>query len=135
MCSLIRFWLCSNLSKEIYFLVYKMRLFPVYSDSRWNGFSKTEELGKQLPSNIMYIHSIFFKRNFMRAKPLILAKERKIKNKAKNKVRHAEHNSKVLRLAILKIIRAKHQNRAWLSLILYCMHTSLLSLFYCHTLT
>ena len=71
----------------------------------------------------------------MRAKPLILAKKRKIKNKARNKVRHAEHNSKVSRLAILKIIRTKHQNRAWLSLILYCMQTSLLSLFYCHTLT
>ena len=48
----------------------------------------------------------------MRAKPLILAKKKKIKNNAKNKVRHAEHNSKVSRLAILKIIRTKHQNRA-----------------------
>ena len=63
-----------------------MRLFPVYSDSRWNGFSKTEELGKQLPSNIMYIHSIFFKRNFMRAKPLILAKKKeKLKTKLRTK--------------------------------------------------
>ena len=70
----------------------------------------------------------------MRAKPLILAKKRKIKNKARNKVRHAEHNSKVSRLAILKIIRTKHQNRAWLSLIFYSIQTSLLSLFYCHTL-
>ena len=35
-----------------------------------------------------------------------------------------------LPFAILNIIRAKHQNRAWLSLILYCMQTSLLSLFY-----
>ena len=69
----------------------------------------------------------------MRTKSFNLAK--KIKNKAKNKVRHAEHNSKVSRLAILKIIRAKHQNRAWLSLILYCIQTSLLSLFYCHALT
>ena len=43
----------------------------------------------------------------MRAKPLILAKK-----KIKNKVRHAEHNSKVSRLGILKIIRIKHQNRA-----------------------
>ena len=62
-------------------------------------------------------------------------KKKKIKNKTKNKVRHAEHNSKVSRLSILKITRSKHQNRAWLSLILYCVQTSLLSLFYYHTLT
>ena len=51
----------------------------------------------------------------MRTKPLILAKKQ-IKNKVKNKVRHAEHKSKVSRLEILKVIGAKHQNRAWLSL-------------------
>ena len=48
----------------------------------------------------------------MRTKPLILEKNNnEKKNKAKNKVRHAEH-SKVSRLVILKIIRTKHQNRA-----------------------
>ena len=36
--------------------------------------------------------------------------------------------SQVFRLAILKIIRIKHQKSAWLSLILYCMKSSLLSL-------
>ena len=38
------------------------------------------------------------------------------------------------RLAILEIIRTKHQNTAWLLLILYYIKTSQLSLFYCHTL-
>ena len=32
-----------------------------------------------------------------------------------------EYKNKVSRLAISKIIRTEHQNRAWLSLILYCM--------------
>ena len=75
----------------------------------------------------------------MRAKPLILAKKRKIKNKAKNKVRHAEHNSKVLRLAILKIIRTKHQNRAWLSYytafgLVLLLHFKMAKLFHDQTL-
>ena len=61
-----------------------MRSFSLYSDCRWNGFSKTEELGKQLSFDIIYIHSLY-----MRTKSLILAK--KIKNKAKNKLRHAKH--------------------------------------------
>ena len=38
-----------------------MRSFSLYSDRRWNGFSKTEELGKQLSFDIMYIHSIFIR--------------------------------------------------------------------------
>ena len=70
----------------------------------------------------------------MRTKPLILATT-KIKSKVKNKVKHAKHKSKVSRKAIIKIIRTKHQKRVWLSLILYCMQSSLLPLFYCHTLT
>ena len=47
----------------------------------------------------------------MRAKALFLAEE---KEQAENKVRLAEHKSKVSSLAIFKIIRTKHQNRAWL---------------------
>ena len=50
---------------------------------------------------MMYIHFFFYESNFMKTKPLILAK--KIKNKAKNKVTHAEHKRKVSRLVILKI--------------------------------
>ena len=111
------------------FLVYKIKSFSLYSDFRWNGFSKTKEFRKQLSFAIMYIYFFLYKNNFMRTKPFNLAK--KIKNKAKNKVRHAEHKSKVSRLAILKIIRAKHQNRAWLSLILYYIHVDQ---FYSHAL-
>ena len=51
---------------------------------------------------------------------LILAKE--IKNKLRTKpglLSHRTKNKKVFRLAILKIIRTKHQNRAWLPLTLY----------------
>ena len=61
----------------------------------------------------LFIYTLFFyKSNFMRTKPLILERNNnEKKNKAKNKVRHAEH-SKVSRLVILKIIRTKHQNRA-----------------------
>ena len=35
----------------------------------------------------------------------------------------AEHKNKVSRLAISKVM-TEHQNRAWLSLILYCIKTS-----------
>ena len=50
---------------------------------------------------MMYIHFFFYESNFMKTKPLILAK--KTKNKTKNKVTHAEHKRKVSRLVILKI--------------------------------
>ena len=52
-----------------------MRSFSLYSDCRWNGFSKTEELATVV-FHIMHIHSIFHMRNFMRAKPLILEKKK-----------------------------------------------------------
>ena len=63
--------------------------------------------------DIMYIHSIFYKSNFMRIKPLIWHPHTNThthtdthththtKNEAKNKVRHAKRKSKVSRLAIL----------------------------------
>ena len=114
-----------------------MKSFPLYSDCRWNGFSKTEELGKQLSFAIMYIHSFFLSEQFYENKILDFGKKKdhnNKKNKAKNKVRHPEQ-SKVSRLVILKLKRTKHRNRAWLTPILYCMQTSLLSLFYFHTLT
>ena len=113
-----------------------MRSFSLYSDCRWNGFSKTEELA-EVVFCIMHIHSIFHKSNFMSTKLLVVAtkKKKKIKSKAENKVRDVDLESKVSRLAIIKIIRTKHQKRAWLSLILYCIQSSLLRLFYCHTLT
>ena len=65
----------------------------------------------------------------MRIKPLIL-----VKKKTKLRIKSGMLNIRVKHLSlpfvILNIIRAKHQNRVWLLLILYCMQTSLLSLFY-----
>ena len=107
------------MSKEIYFLLYKMRSFSLYSDCRWNGFSKTEELGKQLSFDIMYIYSIFYKSIFLRIKPFIL--EQKLRIKLRTKSGMLNIKSKVSRLAILKTIGTKQQNRTWLSLILYCI--------------
>ena len=52
----------------------------------------------------------------------------KIRTKLRTKSGMLNIKSQVFRLAILKIIRIKHQKRAWLSLILYCMKSSLLSL-------
>ena len=52
-----------------------MRSFSLYSDCLWNGFSKTEELGKQLSFALCIYTLIFYKSNFMRTKPLILAKK------------------------------------------------------------
>ena len=104
--------------------MYKIKSFTLYSHCRWNEFSKAEELGKQLSFTLMYINLFFDKRNFMRTKSFPL--EKKNKNNAKNNVGHAEHKSKVSKLAILKIIRTKHRKRPWLSLILYCIQTSLL---------
>ena len=111
-----------------------MRSFSLYSDCRWNGFSKTEELRKQLPFALC-IYTLLFIRAILWEQNPWFWQQRKIKSKVKNKIRHPVHKSKVSRLTIIKIIRTKHHNRAWLSLILYCMQSSLLPLFYCHTLT
>ena len=86
-----------------------MKSFSLYSDCRWNEFSKTEELRKQFSFAIMYMHYFLYS-NCMRTTPLIL--EKKMKSKAKNKVKLAEHKSKVSKLSILKIIKTKHQNSA-----------------------
>ena len=110
-------------------MVYKVKSFSLYSDCRWNGFSNTEEHGKQYSFGIMFIHSFFYKSNFMWTKPLILVKKR-TKLKTKSSVLNIRAKCLSLPFAILNIIRAKHQNRAWLLLILHCMQTSLLSLFY-----
>ena len=57
-------------------MVYKIKSFSLYAECRWNGFSETEELGKQLSFAIMYINFFFDKSNFMRTNPLILAKKK-----------------------------------------------------------
>ena len=65
-----------------------------------------------------------YQNNCITTKALTLAKKMKnmltskiIKNKINNSP--TEHKDKVSRPATLKIIRTKHQNRAWLSLIYY----------------
>ena len=56
------------------------------------------------------LHSFLYKNNFIRTKALVLEKNCL-----------AEHKNKVSRLAVSKMIMTEYQNRAWLSLILYCM--------------
>ena len=70
------------------------------------------------------LHSFCYERNFIRAKVLILARNLRTSEEESQACCPTEQKNKVSSLAILKIIRTKHQNRAWLSLILYCMQTS-----------
>ena len=81
-------------------------------------FLKTVELGKQF--FCYYVYTLFFyNSNFTRTKALIL--EKRIKNKLRtNSGLLTEHKNEVPRLAF-KIIIRKHQSKAWLLLILYCM--------------
>ena len=65
----------------------------------------------------------------MRIKPLILVKKR-TKLRTKSGMLNIRAKRLILPFVILNIIRAKHKNRVWLLLILYCMQTSLLSIFY-----
>ena len=69
----------------------------------------------------------------MRTKPLILVKKQKTKLRTKSgmlNIRAKRLSLPYIKNDILNLIRAKHQNRAWLLLILYCMQASLLSIFY-----
>ena len=75
---------------------------------------------------------IFYKSKFMRT--LNFEKEKKIRTKLRTMSDMLNITERVSTPAILKILTTKHQNRAWFSLILYCMQSSLFSLFYCHTL-
>ena len=64
--------------------MYKIKWFSLYSDRRWNGFSKTEEFKKQLSFAIVYMYIHFFYRSiFMRTKAFTVAK--KIKNKRRTR--------------------------------------------------
>ena len=47
----------------------KLKSFSLYSDCRWNGFYKSEELGKQLSFAIIYINFFFYKSNFIEQNP------------------------------------------------------------------
>ena len=67
---------------------------------------------------------LFYKNNFIRTKASILAKNLRKTYEQGQACCPTEHKNKVSSLAILRIIRGKHQNKAWLSLILYCMTTS-----------
>ena len=67
------------------------------------------------------IHSFLYKNKFIRTKPLVLKKKLRTNTEKNKDYCPAEHKNKVSRLAISKIIKTEHQNRAWLSFILYCM--------------
>ena len=83
-------------------MVYKIKSFSLYSDCRWNGFSKTEELGKQLSFAIMYINFFFDKNNFMRTNPLILAKQ-KLRTKLRTMPGMLNIRAKILGQPFLKL--------------------------------
>ena len=107
--------------------MYKVKSFSLYSDCGFNGFSNNEELGKQYSFAIMYIHSLFYKSNFMTTKPLILVKKR-ANLRTKSGMLNIRAKYTGFPFAILIIIGAKNQNRAWLSLMSYCMQTRLLTI-------
>ena len=62
----------------------------------------------------------FYKNDFIR-KALILARKLRTSWEQSQTCCPTEYKNKVCRLVILKIIRTKHQNRAWLSVILHCI--------------
>ena len=70
---------------------------------------------------LVQIHSFFYKDNFIRTKALVLVKNLRTSQEQSQACCPAEHENKVSRLAVSKIIRAEHQNRTWLPLMLYCM--------------
>ena len=54
-------------------------------------------------------------------KDLVLAKNLRTSSEQSQACYSAEHKNKVPRLAISKIIRTEHENRAWLLLKMCCM--------------
>ena len=72
-------------------------------------------------ATFVYKHSFIYKNNFIRTKALVLAKNLRTNQEQSQACCPAEHKNKVSKFAISKIIRAEHQNRVWLSLILQCM--------------
>ena len=83
-------------------MVYKIKSFSLYAECRWNGFSETEELGKQLSFAIMYINFFFDKSNFMRTNPLILAKQ-KLRTKLRTMPGMLNIRAKILGQPFLKL--------------------------------
>ena len=68
-------------------------------------------------ANMGYTPFFFYQNNLIRTKASIFAKKIKKKLRTQSLVCcPTEHKNKVPRPAILKIIRTKHQNRAWLPL-------------------
>ena len=85
-------------------------------------------IDKQIESSSLFkcevkikLHSFFYKGNLIKTKALVLTKNLRTNQEQSQACCPAEHKNKVSRLAISKIIRTEHQNRAWLSFILYCM--------------
>ena len=74
------------------------------------------------PRNQVFAYTLFlYKNKSIRTKPLVLKKKLRTNNEKNKDYCPAEHKNKVSRLAISKIIKTEHQNRAWLSFILCCM--------------
>ena len=70
---------------------------------------------------ICLTYTLFFIKQFYKNKSLGFGKNLRASQEQNRVCCPAEHKNNVSRLAIYKIIRTEHQNRAWLSLILYCM--------------
>ena len=89
----------------------------------WTSKEIRNPLQISLPtlSEFKRITLFYYKNNFVRTKALIVAKNLRTSSEQSQACCSTEHKSKVSRLAILKIIRTKHQNRTWLSFIFYCM--------------
>ena len=84
-----------------------MRSFSLYSDCRWNGFSKTEELAAVVFC-IMHMHSIFHKSNFMSTKLLVVAttkKKKKKKKKTKQKKKKKTNSTATYKNMLLNIYK------------------------------
>ena len=79
-------------------------------------------------SQILYINNtnqlkvhFFLQQQFYKDKSLDFGKKKFRRSQEQSQACcPTEQKNKVSRLPILKILRTKHQNRAWLSLILYC---------------
>ena len=85
----------------------------------------TVTLKERMTASLLQKYTLFFyKNNFASTKALILANNSRTSQEQSHNCCPTEHKNKMPRLAILKIIRTKHQHRAWLSLTLYCMQTS-----------
>ena len=109
----------------------KETLFPYNGkDKLFHRFSQYF-MFRLLFSQILYISNAnqfkaysFLYQQFYKNKSLVFGKKLRKSQEQNQACCPTEHKNKVPRLAILKLLRIKHQNSAWRSLILYCLQTS-----------